>query len=198
MALITGQYPIEAALIDLGTGALNQAAYASGGTALGEVLSSHAIGFQRAGSLKKGFNTPFWKYFKDFGFNVMYEVILAERSQQHVALMSNRQFDSGQVLDHGRFNGSNKKLGQIIHYDSAEVHRLMLRSSDTTKPSVLIPAAICLEIGTHVWELKGDHLQGAVLTIAGLWHPTLGGPYVDGDVSHWPDIAALGSVGGDY
>lgn len=201
MALQDGEYPIEGKLIDLGTGALTQTEYGGGGsiTEFGEVLSAHVVGFQRQGELLRGFNTNFWKYFRDFKFNVAYEVIISQRSANFIKLWSNRQYDDGKPLNIGRFNLSDAKpSGNLIHYDSKEVTRLMIRAQEATKPSLLLPAAVCVEAGPVTWELQGDHLAATALTIVGLYHPSCGSPFLEGDPADWPNLAALGSVGGNY
>lgn len=186
MAVNQQAYPVPYEAVVLGA---NPASYTSGGTSLGPANSPAMVAYglqgapvyqpwSRAGAVPTGYRFT--------GDTVTLDVVLYERTAAALALQMHG--DSSSTL----IGVPSFKPGHLIDYTSDDVTVLMLRAVDgngdfdATRPSLLLPAAVCINIGPIQWDQGGMMREACVLTMLGLWHGGLETARLEGDPGDWP------------
>lgn len=176
MAIQDGKYPAEGALF------LNPTNYLTGGTNLGVLGSAHMAGFNKDVSLMS--KVVLGSQYTDariLGLNLIYEIVLLERSTEVMNLM----FDGESATD--IFEAYTTYLpGQLV--DSTQTSQLLIRPEDATHPFLYIPRALVLDMGPAQWHTRGKHQEATQLTIVALWDTSRGAAF------HYGDNANLAAI----
>jgi hypothetical protein len=117
----------------------------------------------------------------------VFEFIIRQRTQALVDFMFHNRTSGGLT-----YQGMGPyPRGKLILPGSEFATALMCRSDDPEKPSVCLPAAVCVDVSPMTWARDSEHLEGTVLTVIGLDFPELGGPVLYGDPEDWPVLTGL-------
>ena len=183
MALNAGAYPVDGDVYDLG---LSPSSYTSGGTLLGANGSARAVQFEHDVEMRRKQSRGAGTIIRSgriLGTNVVLEMILLNRSDAVMDLMF-QQRASGDTYG----GDTSYKYGHLIEAGDAQTTALQIRATDNTKPSLLIPAALCVSVAPIAWQREGKHLDAAVLTVVPLFYPSLGDCVFYGDPADWPSL----------
>lgn len=175
MAFDTGVFSADCELIHNPTG------YTSGGDNLGLIGSVHRVGFRHGVELLRKQNYGIENVqARRFGTNVIYQIIVQNRSELLTEIMLHNQ----PVDDHMGEPTSN--YGNLV--TSSETEKLLLRPKVSTKPMLYFPRAFVIDVGPLLWHRKGSHLDETVLTIVGLRDGTTSPPFHYGDYNEFPAL----------
>lgn len=187
MAVNEQAYPIRYEAVNLGA---SPSSYTSGGTSLGAANSPATLGYgmqgapvykpwATSGSVPTGYRFT--------GITAVLDIILFERTPETLELQMHGETNGDTLINAPTF-----KPGHLIDYESDDVSVLMLRSIDgsgeydATKPSLLLPAAVCIRSGSIQWDQGAHQREACVLTVLALWHGGFNAAFFEGDPADWP------------
>lgn len=186
MALISTAFNVDGLVYDLGVTPANY----TGGTSLGDPGSARMLSIQHDVDLVKKQTRNTYSAVRIIGTGAAFEFIVWERSQKWMDWAFQQRAGT---LDYTGV-GTGYYRGHAIRAGDSQARCLMCRATDNTKPSLLIPAAICIDVAPVAWNRDGLHLQGAALTVIGLDDTRVGGPFFYGEPASWPTFSPSAPV----
>lgn len=175
MAIGTGKYPVQGRLI------LTPTNYASGGTDLGLVESSHivAVNMDTEQLTEHGTGSAVVDT-RILGMNATWLIHMSEISAELQNLMYNKVNSSFNVEGFTSYN-----VGDIL--SASQTHKLLIRpvddagAHDATKPTLYMSRAVVTPAANLIWDRRLSHLSGAAMAITGQWDTARDSAFSYGD-----------------
>lgn len=157
--------------------------YTTGGTDLGRCASAKPVAFSKDVELMaKQTSASLWNDARLLAVNLLFEVILLERTTTLMGLLFPQQASAGNVRGIRTL-----KAGKRV--TSSDTSKLLFRPVDTGKPYLYIPRALVTSVEPITWSPDEKHLSAAKISIAALLDGDTGEPWYYGDTSDFPSLA---------